>query len=53
MIAEAVPGDLFWSTDLTKEHCLTVKKRAWPGKNNMGKLLETLKESIIVKNNDE
>ena len=53
VIAEAVPGDLFWSTGLTKEQCLTVKRGVWPGKNKMGKLLVTLKESIIEKNNDK
>ena len=26
VIAEAVPGDLYWSTGLTKEQCLIVKK---------------------------
>ena len=53
VLAEAVPGDLFWSTGLTKEQCLIVKKSAWPGKNRMGKILSTLKERIIEKNNDE
>ena len=53
VIAEAVPGDLFLSTELTKEQCLTVKRGVWPGKNKMGKLLVTLKESIIEKNNDK
>ena len=28
VIAEAVPGDLFWSTGLTKEQCYVVKKSA-------------------------
>ena len=26
VIAEAVPGDLYWSTGLTKEQCLIVKQ---------------------------
>ena len=53
VIAEAVPGDLFWSTGLTKEQCFVVKKSAWPGKNKMGKILTALKETIIEKNNNE
>ena len=53
VIAEAVPGDLFWSTGLTKEQCLVVKKSAWPGKNRMGKILAALKERVIEKNSNE
>ena len=53
VIAKALPGHIFWSTGLTKEHCLTVKKGVWPGKNKMDQLLKTLKKSIIEKNNDE
>ena len=46
VIAEAVPGELFWSTGLNKEITLRVKKASWPGKNRMGKLLSTLREEI-------
>ena len=41
VIAEAVPGELFWSTGLNKEITLCVKKASWPGKNSMEKLLST------------
>ena len=53
VIAEVVPGDLFWSTGLTKDQCNVVKKSAWPGKNKMGRILSALKEIIIEKNNNE
>ena len=32
VIAEAVPGDLFWSTGLTKEQCYVLKKMCGLGK---------------------
>ena len=45
VIAESVRGDMYWSTGLTEEQSLLVKKSSWPGKNIMGKLLSDLKES--------
>ena len=45
VIAEGVPGELYWSTGLTQEQSLMVKKSSWPGKNIMGKLLSELRES--------
>ena len=50
VIAEAVPGDLFWSTGLNKTQCLSVKKSSWPGKNNMGKLLTKLRDNLLDAN---
>ena len=38
MIAEAVRGDLFWSTGLSMQHVLHVRQEKWPGFNMMGKL---------------
>ena len=47
IIAEAVPGELFWATGLTKTATMCVKKAAWPGKNKMGKILAKLKEELL------
>ena len=47
VIAEAVPGELFWATGLHKQNSLCVKKASWPGKNKMGKLLSIIKEEIF------
>ena len=49
MIAEGVPGDMYWSTGLTQEQSLLVKKSSWPGKNIMGKLLSDLRENYKKK----
>ena len=40
VLAEGVPGDMYWSTGLTKEQSLLVKKSSWPGK-----LLTEIRES--------
>ena len=45
VLAEGVPGDMYWSTGLTKEQSLLVKKSSWPGKNIMGKVLTEIRES--------
>ena len=47
VLAEAVPGELFWATGLNKEATLYVKKASWPGQNKMGKLLAKLKEELL------
>ena len=47
VLAEAVPGELFWATGLNKEATLCVKKASWPGQNKMGKLLAKLKEELL------
>ena len=47
VIAEAVPGDIFWSTGLNKEECLCVKKNHWPGQNRMGKLLSAIRDQLL------
>ena len=52
LFAEAVPGDLYWSTGLSKTETLVVKKASWPGKNRMGKLLNIVKESIQANTQD-
>ena len=52
IFAESVPNDLFWSTGLSKEVTMVVKKSSWPGKNRMGKLLSTVKEAIFDSNSD-
>ena len=36
VIAEAVPGDLFWSTGLNKTQCFSVKTSSWPVKKQHG-----------------
>ena len=46
VIAEAVPGDFFWSAGLHKDDILVVKKNSWPGRNKMGKILTELRSKI-------
>ena len=46
VIAEAVPGDFFWSAGLCKEDILLVKKNNWPGRNRMGKILTELRSNL-------
>ena len=47
VLAEAVPGELFWATGLSKDVTMCVKKASWPGKNKMGKILAKLKEELL------
>ena len=46
ILAEAGHGDYFWSTELDKELLLKTKKKNWPGKNVMGKILTELRENL-------
>ena len=34
VLAKGVPGDMYWSTGLTKEQSLLVKKSSWPGRTS-------------------
>jgi ribA/ribD-fused uncharacterized protein len=47
VIAEAVPGDLFWSTGLSKQELYHCKMERWPGYNQMGKLHMELRETLL------
>ena len=46
ILAEAVPGDFFWSAGLNKCDILKVKKNSWPGQNRMGKLLMDIRAKV-------
>ena len=46
-LAEAVRGDYYWSTGLDKELLLNTKKKNWPGKNIMGKVLTEIRDSLV------
>ena len=53
MLAEAVRGDYFWLTGLDKELLMLTKKKNWPGKNVMGKMLTEVRESLLQVRNDK
>ncbi len=47
VIAEAVPGDGFWSCGLSKTNATKTDPQHWPGKNVLGKLYMELRDEII------
>ena len=46
IIVEAVPGDTFWSSGLSKEKVLTTPQKEWPGQNVMGSLHMELRDEM-------
>ena len=48
IIVEAVPGDKFWSSGLSKEEVRWCSPENWPGMNMMGKLHIELRDEIKV-----
>ena len=46
ILAEAVPGDEYWSSGLSKADIVWCEPEAWPGENVMGKLHMELREEL-------
>ena len=46
MTAEAVPGDNFWSSGLSKDQIPWTRASNWPGRNIMGTLHMELREQL-------
>ena len=46
IIAEAVPGDYYWSCGLDKETAARTNPEHWPGQNVLGKMWMALREEI-------
>ena len=49
ILAEAVPGDTYWSTGMSKEDIIYTKMEYWPGQNVMGKMHMKLREIVKTK----
>ena len=46
VIAEAVPGDTYWSCGLSKSDVIWTRRSRWPGRNVMGELHMELRERL-------
>ena len=49
ILAECVPGEMFWATGLSTDVSLNVKKSSWPGRNIMGRILSDLRDENLKK----
>ena len=46
-LVEAVPGEYFWSSGLSKEDTLNTKTKYWFGQNQMGVLLSEIRTTLL------
>ena len=48
-IAEASPSDRYWGTGISLDKAETTQCNLWLGENNLGKILQTIRNEIINK----
>lgn len=46
VIVGAAPGDFFWGSGLSAEHTKLTIKEKWPGKNQLGQILQELRSRL-------
>ena len=47
-IAEAVPGQFFWGTGMSKDASHFTSPSAWPGENHLGKILMKVRDGMMA-----